>query len=81
MAAYADVMSRVHRAPATIFLTTSIMPVIPGATVFYLMHGLVQEDYRLASQQTIALAQTCLAIAFGFLVVEIATRYVGKKKS
>ncbi len=81
VAAYAYVMSRVHRAPATIFLTTSIMPVIPGATLFYLMHGLVQEDYRLASQQTIALAQTCLAIAFGFLVVEIATRYVGKKKS
>ena len=30
VAAYAYIMSRVHRAPATIFLTTSIMPVIPG---------------------------------------------------
>ncbi len=80
VAGYAYVMSRIHRAPATIFLTTSIMPVIPGATLFYLMHGLVQEDYGLAAQQTIALVQTCLAIAFGFLVVEIATRYLGGKK-
>ena len=73
VAAYAFVMSRVHRAPATIFLTTSIMPVIPGATLFYMMHGFVQADYGLAMQQTILLAQTCLAIAFGFLLVEIVT--------
>lgn len=76
VAAYAYIMSRVHRAPATIFLTTSIMPVIPGATLFYMMHGFVQADYGLAMEQTIALAQTCLAIAFGFLIVEIVTRQV-----
>lgn len=80
VAAYAFLMSRVHRAPATIFLTTSIMPVIPGATLFYMMHGFVQADYGLASQQTIQLAKTCLAIAFGFLLVEIVTRYAGEWK-
>ena len=80
VASYAFLMSRVHRAPATIFLTTSIMPVIPGATLFYMMHGFVQADYGLASQQTIQLAKTCLAIAFGFLLVEIVTRYAGEWK-
>ena len=74
-------MSRVHRAPATIFLTTSIMPVIPGATLFYMMHGFVQSDYGMASQQTILLAQTCLAVAFGFLVIEIIIRYAGEMRS
>lgn len=76
VAAYSFVMARMHKAPATIFLTTSIMPVIPGATLFYMMLGFVQADYTLAFQQTILLAQTCLAIAFGFLLVEIATRYI-----
>ena len=80
VAAYAFVMSRVHRAPATIFLTTSIMPVIPGASLFYMMHGFVQADYDLASQQAVQLAKTCLAVAFGFLLVEIVTRYVGEWK-
>ena len=75
MAAYAFWMSRVHRAPATIFLTTSIMPVIPGASLFYMMLGFAQADYGLASQQAIQLAKTCLAVAFGFLLVEIVTRY------
>ena len=55
VAAFAYVMSRIHRAPATIFLTTSIMPVIPGATLFYMIHGLVQADYNLAKQQTLLL--------------------------
>lgn len=80
VAAYAYLMSRVHRAPATIFMTTSIMPVVPGASLFYLMHGLVQADYAMASQQTILLAQTCMAIAFGFLIIEIVTRYIGTRK-
>ena len=56
------------------------MPVIPGATLFYMMHGFVQADYALASQQTMALVQTCLAIVFGFLIVEIATRYTGGRR-
>lgn len=76
VAAFAYVMSQMHRAPATIFLTTSIMPVIPGATLFYLMHGMVQADYIMAKQQALLLGQTCLAIAFGFLIIEIATRYL-----
>ena len=78
VAAYSYVMSRVHRAPATIFLTTSVMPIIPGATLFYMMHGFVQADYAQAAQQAITLVETGLAIAFGFMIVGIVTRYVGR---
>ena len=76
VAGYSYVMSRVHKAPSTIFLTTSVMPVIPGATLFYMMHGFVQADYHLALQQTLLLFQTCLAISFGFILIEILTRYI-----
>lgn len=76
VAGYAYVMSRIHRAPSTIFLTTSVMPIIPGATLFYMMHGFVQADYTFALQQTLKLFQTCLAIAFGFIIIEIITRYI-----
>lgn len=80
VAAYAFIMSRYHKAPATIFLTTSIMPVIPGASLFYMMYGFVRADYVLASSQAIKLVQTCLAIAFGFLLVDIAFQYMRKQK-
>ena len=80
VAAYAFIMSRYHRAPATIFLTTSILPVVPGANLFYMMYGIEQRDYAMANQQAITLATTCLAIAFGFLLVDIASQYVHKQK-
>ena len=79
VAIFAYIMSRAHRAPATIYLTTSIMPVIPGATLFYIMHGLVHSDYSMATQQTIKAVWTCMAIAFGFMIVELLTRYLRKR--
>ena len=80
VAAYAFIMSRYHRAPATIFLTTSILPVVPGANLFYMMYGIEQRDYAMANQQAITLATTCLAIALGFLLVDVASQYVHKQK-
>ena len=77
---YAFIMSRYHRAPATIFLTTSILPVVPGANLFYMMYGIEQRDYAMANQQAITLATTCLAIALGFLLVDVASQYVHKQK-
>ena len=56
------------------------MPVVPGASLFYMMYGLEQGDYVMANQQAITLATTCLAIAFGFLLVDIASQYVYKQK-
>lgn len=32
--------------------------------------------YTFALQQTLKLFQTCLAIAFGFIIIEIITRYI-----
>ena len=45
-----------------------------------MMYGLEQGDYVMANQQAITLATTCLAIAFGFLLVDIASQYVYKQK-
>lgn len=81
VAAFAYVMSRLHKAPSTIFLTTSIMPVVPGASLFYMMYGLMHANYTMAKQQALVLGKNCMAIALGFLFVEIATHYVIKKKN
>jgi len=54
--------------------------VVPGANLFYMMYGIEQRDYAMANQQAITLATTCLAIAFGFLLVDIASQYVHKQK-
>lgn len=77
VAAYAEIMARVNKAPATIFLTASVFPLIPGANLYYMMYGIVMENSKMASWNAMELVLTCLGIALGFLVVEIMNKYLG----
>ena len=76
VAFYAFVMSRVNKAPSTIFLTASVFPLIPGPNLFYMMYGFASKDYAMVVAETIVLLETCLAIAFGFNIVDILTRSI-----
>lgn len=76
VAFYAFVMSRVNKAPSTIFLTASVFPLIPGPNLYYMMQGYVSQNMTLLKSEAGVLLETCLAIAFGFLVVDVATRVI-----
>lgn len=73
---YAFIMSRINKAPSTIFLTASVFPLIPGPNLYYMMYGCVSQNNELAFSETIVLLETCLAIAFGFIIVDMASRYI-----
>lgn len=82
-------MSRKNKAPSTIFLTASVFPLIPGPNLYYMMYGCVSRDIGMAFSEAIILLATCLAIAFGFNIVDVIARgtmralkkeyHVGKK--
>ena len=76
VAFYAFIMSRVNKAPSTIFLTASVFPLIPGPNLYYMMYGCVSSDLSLAFSEMIVLLETCLAIAFGFIIVDVASRSI-----
>lgn len=76
VAFYAFVMSRVNKAPSTIFLTASVFPLIPGPNLFYMMYGFASRNNEMAWTETIVLIVTCLGIAFGFNIVDIVTRSI-----
>lgn len=73
---YAFAMSRINKAPATIFLTASVFPLIPGPNLYYMMFGCVSKNIELAFNETVVLLATCLAIAFGFLIVDMVSRAI-----
>lgn len=75
VAAYAFIMSRINKAPSTIFLTASVFPLIPGPNLYYMMYGCLSRNVELAFSETIVLLSTCLAIAFGFIIVDMIARY------
>lgn len=76
VAGYANVMARVNKAPTTIFLSASVFPLIPGARLYYMMYNIVLENSKEAVVHAKALVITCLAIAVGYIVVEIFNKYV-----
>ena len=41
---FAEIMARVGKAPATIFLTTAAVPLIPGGGLYYTMLGIVEKN-------------------------------------
>lgn len=76
IAGFAFVMSRVSRAPSTIFLTAAVFPLMPGARLYYLMYGIVSRDFQMAAEHALVLVETCLGIAFGFIIVDVISRSI-----
>lgn len=76
VAFYAFIMSRINKAPSTIFLTASVFPLIPGPNLYYMMYGCASSDPQMAIEETIILFSTCLAIAFGFNIVDVLSRCI-----
>ena len=78
VAAYAQIMARINKAPATIFQTICVFPLGPGPNLYYMMYCIVMEEHEMAVSEAITLLVTCLGIALGFIVVEILNKYVNR---
>jgi uncharacterized membrane protein YjjB (DUF3815 family) len=78
VAAYAQVMARVNKAPATIFQTVCVFPLVPGPNLYYMMYGIVMEMHEVARSEAVTLVVTCLGIALGFIVIEIINKYINR---
>ena len=76
VAEFAFVMSRISHAPSTLFLTAAVFPLMPGARLYYLMYGLVSRNFPVAAEHALVLLETCLGIAFGFLIIDVISRSV-----
>jgi uncharacterized membrane protein YjjP (DUF1212 family) len=79
-ALFAQAMARLNKAPATIFQTVSVFPLIPGAALYYAMYGLVMRDGALAAAKGKELLLACFGIVLGFMAVEVAVRSLRRSR-
>ena len=68
-AVYAETMARIRKYPAISYLVISIIPLIPGAGVYYTTNHLVRGDMQSFSAQGIHTIAIAGAIAVGILMV------------
>lgn len=79
-AAYAEIMARIRKFPAISYLVVSILPLIPGAGIYYTTNHLVRGDMSSFASQgkhTIAIAGV---IAVGILLISTVVRLWTERK-
>lgn len=64
---YAEVLARVVKCPATLFLVAGVVPLIPGGSLYATMRFFMEGDFAAFSAQGLNTVMLALAIAVGML--------------
>ena len=64
---YAETMARVVKCPATLFLITAAIPLVPGGSLYRTMQFFMQNDLDAFSRQALTTVLLAVAIAVGML--------------
>jgi len=80
VALLAEIFARVFKSPATVFLITGIIPLVPGGGLYYTMDALIDGNMTLFAQRGIEAAAIAGAIAAGSSLVSSVVRILPKRK-
>lgn len=67
--AYAEVSARIHKAPATVFLVSAIIPLVPGSRLYATMVCAVNQDWDGFLDMGLNTLLLAMAIAGGIIIV------------
>lgn len=76
---YGQIMARVNKTPATIFTTICLLPLIPGSSLYYAVYGVVTRNSELSYGKGVELGMVCFGIVLGFMIVEVANRFLWRQ--
>ena len=68
-AAYSELMARLLKAPATVFVTPSVIPLVPGGPLYYAMYSAMTGDTAGLSKYGFETWNVALGVAIGIAVV------------
>lgn len=75
---YAEVMARLLRTPTTTMLMTSLVPLIPGGSLYYTMAYALESDITRFLEKGISTLKLAVALALGIVVATTMARIVNK---
>lgn len=70
---YAEIMARVIKTPTTTFITTALIPLIPGGSLYYTMAYAFENDLNGFVAKAISTLQLASALALGIIIATTAT--------
>ncbi len=82
---YAEIMARVLKTPTTTFITTSLIPLIPGASLYYTMVYAFRGDASTFLPKAMYTMQLTAALALGVItstaIVRVFNETLSKKRN
>ncbi len=80
MSLYAEIMARVLKTPTTTFIITSLIPLIPGGSLYYTMTGAFSGDLNSFIDKGLYTLGLAGALAAGIIVVVSTTKVILRKR-
>ncbi len=71
-----EVLARVTKAPATLYLILGILPMVPGGSLYYTTYNLVMGNQGTAKYFGTRTVLAATGIAVGIIIVSVITYYI-----
>lgn len=76
-----EFLARKLKAPVTVFLTPTILPLVPGSSLYYTIEALFQSNFNTALTHFAALGRTIGAILLGIITVNTIMKFIHNYKA
>lgn len=71
---YSEIFARLKKAPTTVFLVPSLIPLVPGGHLFYTMQHFINKEYDLFAQRGIYTISVAGVLALGIMFATTVTK-------
>lgn len=73
---YCEAIARQQKAPVVVFLTPSLIPLVPGGSLYNTVSTLIYKQYDKSLMYGLQTCDTCLGIAAGILLASLCASLV-----
>ena len=80
---YSEFLAHMLHTPTTVFLLPSLIPMVPGGSLYYTMSNLIMKDYTAAAEKGIATMEVMLGVSGGVVAASLifyGIRYIKRKR-
>ena len=76
---YSEIMARALKTPAAPVVTTSLIPLIPGGSLYYTMASAFESNYTTFLEKAVSTLKLACALALGIIVVTAISQFLFKR--
>ncbi len=73
---YSEIMARVLKTPAAPVVTTSLIPLIPGGSLYYTMASAFESDFSMFLEKAVSTLRLACSLALGIIVVTAISQFL-----